>query len=202
MILKICGMRDAKNIHAIEQMDIDWMGFIFYSGSPRYVGETIHYLPTKVKQVGVFVNKKYDEIIRIAKKYDLTHLQLHGNESPKDCLLLRNEGYLVIKAISIKAAKDLTQIKPYESCVNCFIFDTKSVLRGGSGKKFDWSILNKYQGGKPFILSGGISPDSISQLKKVKHPSLIGYDLNSQFEITPGLKDIKKLSAFIQSIRN
>lgn len=202
MILKICGMREAENIQAVEQLNIDWMGFIFYPESPRYVGGMISYLPSQIKRVGVFVNSPYTEIVNRAKEQGLTHLQLHGNESPNDCLTLRNEGYLVIKAISVKSVTDLAQIASYKSCVDYFLFDTKTKLKGGSGEQFDWSILNKYQGDTPFLLSGGIGPDSVIQLETFRHPKLVGYDLNSQFEITPGLKDIIKLSAFVKAIRN
>ena len=195
-------MREAKNIEAVEQLGLDWMGFIFYPPSPRYVDEAISYLPKQMKRVGVFVNSSYPEIVIKAKKFGLTHLQLHGNESPSDCLSLHNEGYQVIKAISVKSAMDLNQTTIYESCVDYFLFDTKTKLKGGSGEQFDWGILSKYQGNTPFLLSGGIGPDSVEKLKEFSHPKLVGYDLNSQFEIVPGLKDITKLTAFTIAIKN
>ncbi len=201
MILKICGMREATNIQAVEQLGLDWMGFIFFPASPRYVGEVIPYLPRQMKRVGVFVNSSRQTILSQALKYGLTHLQLHGHESPDECLFWKEQGYLVIKAISIKSAADFNQVENFESCVDYFLFDTKTKLRGGSGKQFDWDLLAHYHGTTPFLLSGGIGPESVAKLMRFRHPLLAGYDLNSQFETTPGMKDIPKLAAFVRAIK-
>lgn len=197
MIIKVCGMRDADNIRAVEQLNIDFMGFIFWPKSSRFVSERPAYLPTNCKRVGVFVNETIEQVCRIADECGLDYIQLHGNESPQ---YISQLGYPVIKALSVCNSEDITSYRKYEDIVDYFLFDTKSPYIGGSGKQFDWTVLEHYDGTTPFILSGGIGPDDASCIKTFHHPKCIGIDLNSRFEIAPGLKDISKLKTFINSL--
>lgn len=201
MIIKVCGMRDANNIHDVEQLAIDWMGFIFYEKSPRACNDALTYLPRQVKRVGVFVNHPLTTIMQLIAKHKLDIVQLHGQETPAICTQLRETGIQVIKAMPIASQEDLIQASTYEDVVDYLLFDTKSELGGGSGKQFDWTILNEYSLKTPFLLSGGIGPKSLHALSKFSHPKLVGYDLNSKFEISPGMKSLELLSPFISELR-
>jgi len=201
MIVKVCGMRHPENISQLAQLEIDWMGFIFYEKSPRYVGtEPITVENDSLKKVGVFVNATYEQLTKMAATHQLDCLQLHGNETPELCQALREQGFFVIKALSVSTTEDLEKTKDYENQADFFIFDTKCAGYGGSGKQFDWSILASYQGETPFLLSGGIHPESVEAIKNFTHPQFAGIDLNSGFEIEPGLKDVEKLKEFLGKI--
>lgn len=203
MIIKVCGMREETNVREAEQSGADWMGFIFYPKSPRYVGETLTYIPGNVKRVGVFVNEEVDRLLALAEKNRLDILQLHGDESPADCEALREKGFLVIKAFGVSTDKPFSPGLPgrYEGCCDYFLFDTQTDLYGGSGSKFEWGVLSDYRGETPFLLSGGISPEDVEAIKGFSHPRCIGVDLNSGFEIAPAVKNIQLLQAFIGAFR-
>ena len=198
MIVKVCGMRDAENIREVEALGIDLMGFIFWSKSSRYVSEKPDYLPTKCKRVGVFVDEDIEVVKKIAQDYALDYIQLHGNETPDYCALLK--GHKLIKAFNIATAEDFEQAKPYQGFVDYFLFDTKGKSVGGNGTKFDWSVLDDYHGTTPFILSGGIGPDDTARIRSFHHPQLAGIDLNSKFEDAPALKNIQKLKTFLEQL--
>ncbi|KAA6330516.1 N-(5'-phosphoribosyl)anthranilate isomerase [termite gut metagenome] len=193
-------MREADNIREVEQAGVDMIGFIFYPKSPRYVEEVPEYLPRRAKRVGVFVNEGIESILRIVSCFGLNDVQLHGEESTEHCRLLRQTGVSVIKAFSISQEEDLQAIRRYEGLCDSYLFDTKCDERGGSGKSFDWSMLNEYKGQTPFLLSGGISVESIEALKECKHPRLSGIDINSRFEVSPGMKDVKKIKSFLNRL--
>lgn len=202
-IIKVCGIHPEKN--AVELGDLcEQIGFIFYPGSPRYVGEesraAIQAFPAE-KRVGVFVNAEEDQIRAVAERHGLSHLQLHGEEAPALCAALR-ESYQVTKAISIGHRSDLQQCRAYVGQVDRFVFDTRGARRGGNGVRFDWSILQHYQLPLPFLLSGGLRPEYARALNALEHPRLAGFDLNSGFEIAPGIKDLKRIQSFTQIIRN
>ncbi len=202
MIVKVCGMRDPENISAVAALGIQWMGFIFFPRSPRFFeGETIA-LPKAVERVGVFVNAETGEILKKAKQLELNLLQLHGAESPEQCTLLREAGYPVLKAISVASATDIERTKAYEGHVDYFLFDTSCKGYGGSGKRFDWTVLEHYKGTTPFLLSGGIAPDSMDDLKQFHHPQWVGIDLNSGFETAPARKNVAALKAFLDEIHS
>ena len=201
MIVKVCGMRDSENIRNIEQTGIDWMGFIFYPASPRYVSERPEYLPKKVKRVGVFVNENIKDILSLINQYKLNYIQLHGNESPDFCRTLETFGFQTIKAFSISTAEDFQATVPYSGCCTYFLFDTKSPAHGGSGQKFDWNLLNSYHGNTPFLLSGGIGVEDIDKLRTINNKHLIGFDLNSRFELTPGIKRVDLVRKFVEQIK-
>ena len=204
MIIKVCGMREGDNIRALEKVDIDWMGFIFYPGSKRYVPDEDEFadairLYSKVK-VGVFVNEKQEEIIYKIERYQLDYVQLHGDESPDFCCQLKERGYTVIKAISVSSESDLLQTATYEPFVDYFLFDTKGSKYGGTGKRFDWTVLEAYRENVPFLLSGGIGPEHVYELQDFRHPVMAGVDLNSRFEVSPALKDIAGIEKFIYQL--
>ncbi len=206
MIIKVCGMREAENIREVACTGINWMGFIFYAGSPRYVINANRDIPATshcpLIKVGVFVNETAEYMIKTAKKYQLDYLQLHGNESPELCRMLHSKGYKLIKVFSVASPDDLIATRDYEGLTDYFLFDTKCIGYGGSGISFDWSVLYNYKGKTPFLLSGGISPESLDELKHFTHPMLAGVDLNSGFEIAPAIKDAGKIALFTQSLRN
>ena len=210
-LIKVCGMRDAENIRAVEQLGADWLGFIFWPKSSRYVAERPAYLPTKAKRVGVFVDEDLAKVQQIADDYALDIIQLHGHESPEYVRALRATGSvslgisaapIVVKAISILNRTDIATYKDYEGHVDYFLFDTKCKTVGGSGEQFDWSVLAEYHGHTPYLLSGGIGPDDAGRIKHFHHPQCIGIDLNSRFETAPAFKDITTLREFIKTIRH
>lgn len=199
-LVKVCGMTQGDNIRQVEALGIDFIGFIFYDKSPRCVREVPDYLPLHAQRVGVFVNASFAEITTKAVSFGLTYLQLHGNESPLQCQQLKEAGFKVIKAFSIASEEDLNATTNYQEVCDYFLFDTKTPAFGGSGQMFDWNILSHYTGTTPFLLSGGIGPESVEALKRFSHPALAGYDLNSKFEVAPGIKEIDKVVLFLSSL--
>ena len=208
MLVKVCGMREADNIREVEALGVDWMGFIFWPKSSRYVSEMPSYLPTKCKRVGVFVDASIGDVMTIAEQYQLDLIQLHGQESPNYIAQLTSHlksltSIKFIKAFNIATASDLEVTKRYEGYVDYFLFDTKGKSVGGNGEKFDWSVLSEYRGNTPYLLSGGISPTDADQLHvqcSMFHGPCVGIDLNSRFETAPGVKDINKLRTFIKEL--
>ncbi len=204
MIVKVCGMRDADNIRAVESLGVDWMGFIFYGHSSRNVETLPSYLPKDVKRVGVFVDEDPLTVSLRVKQFGLEIVQLHGGEDPRYIGRIRAlcPGITVVKALSIASDKDLDKASAYFGMVEFFLFDTKAKLAGGNGVQFDWSILNSYRGTVPFILSGGIGPEDAARINAFNHPMMEGIDLNSRFETAPALKDVESLKSFLSQIKN
>ena len=209
MIIKVCGMREPENIRAVEATGIDWMGFIFFPKSPRFVENVPDYLPQQSKRVGVFVNASIDEIVEKIKPFQLQLIQLHGRETPAFCRELRQRipaDMKIIKMIPIATRNDIQMADSYTNDVDYFLFESKIPTNGGSyggsGQQFDWSILQRYQGSVPFLLTGGIGEEDAEQIAHFLHPQFIGIDLNSRFETAPALKDTKKIRAFVDKIRN
>ena len=230
MIIKVCGMRDADNIREVSELDIDMMGFIFWKDSPRFVRMISSHagiIPDyseerlnknsgkvvddqhRIKRVGVFVDDMPQTIVTRIYNYELDYVQLHGEES---CIMIDNlrrtlepdirTGVKIIKTISVSSAEDIEKTKEYEGCVDLFLFDTKCPTIGGSGDKFDWSVLSAYKGNVPFLLSGGIGMDDVDMIKSFQHPQFAGVDVNSCFETEPGVKDVEKLRLFIEKLRH
>lgn len=231
MKIKICGMK--YNTAEVAALQPDYLGFIFYDKSPRNFEGVIPDLPKSIKKVGVFVDETIDVIIQKIKKFGLDAIQLHGNESPDYCKILkryyeklsdevissketdchvltksvrtRNDISIeIIKVFSIKDEFDFSQLQPYEDVVDYFLFDTKGKLPGGNGYTFNWNVLKAYPSTKPYFLSGGIGleeMDNVSsflQMQESKYCHAI--DINSKFEIKPGLKNIEKLDEFITNL--
>ena len=235
MVIKVCGMRDARNIREVSQLGVDMIGMIFYPKSPRYVemqsshagiipdyakedigasdssGSSSESVSTSSKspaRVGVFVDDMVQNIVTRVVNYHLDYVQLHGNEPREMCENLRSTldpdirpGIKIIKAISVSDASDIQKYKEYVGAVDLFLFDTKCKTVGGSGRQFDWQVLEQYDGEVPFLLSGGIGPEDASRLHAFHHPKCIGIDLNSRFEIEPGVKDVEKLKGFLNEIQ-
>ena len=224
MVIKVCGMRDAQNIREVSQLGVDMIGMIFYPKSPRYVEmQSSHagIIPDYAKEdigvsvssksparVGVFVDDMVQNIVTRVVNYHLDYVQLHGNEPREMCENLRSTldpdirpGIKIIKAISVSDASDIQKYKEYVGAVDLFLFDTKCKTVGGSGQQFDWQVLDQYDGEVPFLLSGGIGPEDASRLHAFHHPKCIGIDLNSRFEIEPGVKDVEKLKGFLNEMQ-
>ena len=205
MIVKVCGMRDADNIRELDEARIaDWMGFIFFEKSKRHVSEVPAYLPKNSKRVGVFVNYSIDEIAEKVKDFGFNLIQLHGDESPEYCKALRTtlgNDLQIIKMIQVASDDDIRKAKRYEGTVDYFLFETKCSGYGGSGQKFDWNALLRYNGTTPFVLTGGIAPGDEERVLSFKHLAFAGIDLNSKFEISPAYKDIDLLKNFIKQLR-
>ena len=198
-------MREPKNIEQVAQLGVDMMGFIFYPKSPRYVSYVLARSDAdrKVCRVGVFVNDSIPEILDKIHSFSLNAVQMHGNESRELCEQLReaNGDIKIIKAISVSNAGDIQKYKEYVGAVDCFLFDTKCKTVGGSGQQFDWQILDEYDGDVPFLLSGGIGPEDAFRIRTFHHSQCVGIDLNSRFEIEPGVKDVEKLNKFLNEIK-
>lgn len=225
-------MRDGENIRQVTALGVDWIGMIFWDKSPRNVkmipthaGIIPDRAPSefplaneasspvrsqkKVMRVGVFVDEMAQNIITRAVNFKLNLIQLHGHESPTFIRNLRatldpdlRPGIHIIKAISVSNREDIATYRQYEDCVDYFLFDTKCQSVGGSGQQYDWSLLDSYDGSKPFLLSGGIGPDDAERVKAFRHSRFIGIDLNSRFETEPGLKDIQKLKTFLSQLQH
>ena len=206
MKIKVCGMREAENMKAVESLGAGMIGMIFWKGSSRYVSEKPKSLPTRCKRVGVFVDEDVERVVQTVGNYALDYVQLHGSESPSYILTLRRQleaaGFrlLIIKAFNIATAADLAATVDYAGVADVFLFDTKGRQVGGNGEKFNWQVLSHYGGTTPFLLSGGIGPDDAGRVRAFSHPQCMGIDLNSRFETCPGMKDIAALSRFIDEL--
>lgn len=204
MILKVCGMRDMDNISHLSGIGVRMMGFIFYDKSKRFIGlenrnALFNNVPKNVKKVGVFVNEPIEALIENASHYHLDYVQLHGNESPDYCKEVQTK-IKVIKAFRIDENFDFNLLEEFQNC-EYLLFDAKGKEYGGNGIKFDWSILEKYKMETPFILSGGIKLEDADDILSIQHPKMAGIDINSGFEIEPGLKNIEKIKSFISLLR-
>ena len=210
MIIKICGVSDPENLRQVDRLDADWIGLNFYPPSPRYLN--LRALPPagsdEPERVGVFVDEMPQTILSRIVAFHLGIVQLHGSERAVMIQNLRRslvpdirEKLVVIKAINVATAADFSQCGEYEGVVDYFLFDTKGALHGGNGEKFNWDLLDAYQGKTPFLLSGGIGPDDADALRAIRHPLFRGVDVNSKFETAPGVKDIDLLRSFIKRLR-
>ena len=214
--IKVCGMREAENINEVAQLPIDMMGFIFYPGSSRAVGKPdklVQFLkkaqwPREIQRVGVFVNAEVEEVLNKIHDFELDYIQLHGGESPGYCAELQDIWRVttlrkarIIKAFSIGAQMDFKICTPFAPYCDYFLFDTQTPGYGGSGTTFNWELLEGYEGKTPFLLSGGIGPETIELLLGFSHPRWAGIDVNSRFETAPGLKNGAALTHFIQQLR-
>lgn len=202
MEIKICGMK--HNISEVLALEPDYMGFIFYKKSPRNFLGDMPELNSEIKKVGVFVDEKISVISEKIEEFKLNIIQLHGNESESYCLELKKikPEIEIWKAFSVDGNFDFDPLKLYKS-IDKILFDTKGKNPGGNGKKFNWEILGNLKLEKPFILSGGIDSNDVQLIKnlKEKNTDLVTVDLNSRFEIEPGLKDIEKLQKFIKELK-
>jgi phosphoribosylanthranilate isomerase len=198
MKLKVCGMRESTNISELLKLSPDFMGFIFFAKSKRDVADSLGAdllasFPDSTQKVGVFVNAELDFVKGKVEQFGLDLVQLHGDESPEYCFDLKSKGIKVMKVFSVAESFDFNQLEAYKPYVDFFLFDTKGKERGGNGVQFDWSILKGYDQEIPFFLSGGIDLENLEQLSELKGMNLYAIDVNSKFEIEPGLKDVRRL---------
>jgi phosphoribosylanthranilate isomerase len=219
--LKVCGMKYQDNIEQVAALQPDYLGFIFYDKSARYFdSENIPELPKSIKKVGVFVDEDIAIVMEKINTHNLQAVQLHGKETPEYCDVLKKrhaelvsashhenlkqvqiDGKLeIIKVFSIKETFNFEVLKAYEPFCDYFLFDTKGELPGGNGYAFDWNVLNNYPSTKPFFLSGGIGLNEVEKIKEFKQNTASKYcfaiDVNSKFEMEPGLKNIELLKEF------
>ena len=200
MKLKVCGMKFVENIEQVSGLRPDYMGFIFYEKSKRNFEGVIPKLPKSIKKTGVFVNEYPEILVSLVEEYQLEAIQLHGDETI--AYIKQIKTYLpsveIIKVFGIKDEFNFELLKPFLQVVDYFLFDTKGKERGGNGYQFDWSILEAYPYEKPFFLSGGIGLKEVVDIQKVLDSDLPIYaiDINSKFEIEPGLKNINDIKIF------
>lgn len=202
MRLKVCGMRELENISALSELDPNYIGFIFWSESSRFVDKKTPPLDKKIIKTGIFVDATFDYILAKIKDHQLDAVQLHGQESCSYCNVIKDYGLKVIKSFSIKNTFDFNTLEDYENSCDYYLFDTKGKLPGGNGFAFDWKILNEYPSQKPFFLSGGIGVDNLNEIKKLVKTKLPihAIDVNSKFETAPGNKNIELLKKFKKEI--
>jgi phosphoribosylanthranilate isomerase len=206
MKLKVCGMKKLEQLQTLESLGVDFAGLIFYEKSKRFIGEELKDKAgeignLKIEKVGVFVNAGIETIKAKTKDYGLNHIQLHGDENPGFCKEVK-EFASVIKAIRIASGIIMEdKLDQYADGCDYFLFDTESKQYGGTGKQFDWDILNSVNIQKPFFLSGGIGLEDISKVKSFAHPMLFAIDINSKFETSFGVKDLKQVEIFLKSLK-
>ena len=206
MKLKVCGMTDFEQFQQLQEMSVDFAGLIFYENSKRFVGNKLQEHKSqirnlKIKKVGVFVNAESDNIKREVNEYGLNYVQLHGDESAEFCREVK-DFVPVIKAIRINEESDLEKdLKVFEKVCDYLLFDTDSKQYGGSGKQFNWDRLKQSNINKPFFLSGGIALEDIDKVKNFRHPMLFAIDVNSRFEVEPGIKDLEKVKQFVNALK-
>lgn len=216
MKIKVCGMREPDNILAVAQLPIDFIGFILFPDSPRYVGgkglpqwlEKHEDELGDIERVGVFVNAEVDQILNAVHDYRLDYVQLHGDESPEYCRELQTYWTIssmrsaqIIKVFRVDESFDFEKTQAYERLCAYFLFDTKGKEYGGTGKRFDWSILKKYMGITPYLLSGGIDETMAEEISKLNFKQLEGVDINSRFEEAPARKAVDKVEKFVRALK-
>lgn len=229
MIVKVCGMREADNIRAVAQAGADMIGMIFHKQSKRYVpmvNSQSGIVPDRpsaslqqavddsarrqqgVPLVGVFVDDMVQNIVTRIYNFGLDYVQLHGSESPVMIENLRrtvdpdiHPGIKIIKTIGISGPDDFGKCDEYEGVADLLLFDTACASHGGSGRQFDWRLLEAYHGSLPFLLSGGIGPADAAKVRAVQHPRFAGIDINSRFEMAPAVKDADLVREFINKVK-
>ena len=210
MQVKVCGITQLKQLQQLDGLDIEVAGLIFYPESPRYMKDLIDPKALRdadldIKKTGVFVNPGYEEVMKAIDEYMLDAVQLHGDESPAFCKKLADKTEL-IKAFRMGPATEKSVdevVAPYDEVCDYYLFDTGGPREslGGTGKSFDWDIVRNARIEKPFFLSGGISPEDVTKIKSFQHPDFFAIDINSKFEITPGVKDMAKVLGFIKALK-
>lgn len=204
--VKVCGLNSPENVRRITELDIDYAGFIFYPASERYVGnkpdpDLFSCVPQRIKKTGVFVDEAWEKVLKISRMYSLDVVQLHGKESIEYCRELKNNDLTVIKVFHIKNEIDLDAVNIYSDVCDYFLFDTATDSHGGSGKKFNWDILTQGKFKRPFFLGGGIGPVDFHELKKIRNEMFFAADINSRFEISPGIKDYEKIKSYVEHLK-
>ncbi|MGV3538276.1 MAG: phosphoribosylanthranilate isomerase [Rufibacter sp.] len=204
--IKVCGMKYTENIQELLQLRPDYIGFIFYEKSPRFITTQWAVFSSsarsRAQKVGVFVDELVVNILQKVTDLGLDLVQLHGHEKPQFCAELKDAGLNVMKAFRVGDDFDFTQLQEYAGCCDYFLFDASGPSPGGNGTRFSWHMLQNYNLDVPFFLSGGIDLEHIEEIKALRHPQLYGIDLNSKFEVSPGLKDVTRLKEFFTQLRD
>lgn len=204
MKIKVCGMKQPRQIQQLIALSVDFAGLIFHPPSKRFAGDepprAIRALRNDIRLTGVFVDTPEEDIRTTAETFGLSAIQLHGSESAAQCQALRNH-FTVLKAFRLDEAFDFNSLAEYAPTVDYFVFDAAGKLPGGNGIKFSWHLLNKYTGHTPFLLSGGIVPADAEKVQQVQHPAITGVDLNSRFEEAPGMKQMNLVTTFIKNLQ-
>lgn len=216
MKVKVCGLRDPDNIMALSKLPIDLIGFVFYEDSPRFASDPrlIKWLEENkealehINNVGVFVNSAIEYVLNKVHDYQLDFVQLHGDESAEYCREIQSYWDIstmrrarLIKAFPVDEHFDFSDTQAYASSCSLFLFDTRTSNYGGSGKRFNWDLLQKYHGNTPFMLSGGIDEFAVEQIRALSLNQLYGVDINSKFETSPGIKDVTKVEHFVKNLK-
>ena len=206
LLVKVCGMRDVAALAEVAALAPDFMGFIFAPKSPRFVGEAlapeqVQGLPPSIWKVGVFVNETTETILATAHRFGLGAVQLHGQETAAQCEELNEAGLLVMKAFSVGKAVDFAALLPYVPHCDFFLFDTKGAAPGGNGAVFEWGLLKSYNLPVPYFLAGGLGLEHAAELAALRLPGLVGVDLNSSFETSPGVKDARRVGQMLAALR-
>jgi phosphoribosylanthranilate isomerase len=197
-------MKDKDNILDVAGYQPDYMGFLFYKDSPRFVGahfQIPNELDPSIKRVGVFVNESSDRILGLSSQHRFDYIQLHGDETPDQCRFLKEKELGLIKVFGVDNKFDFECVKPFEPYVNFFLFDYKGALRGGNGVPFDWQVLQQFKSSIPFFLSGGINADNIEGIHGLTHPNLHAIDVNSGVEDSYGIKNKYKLEELLSKLK-
>ncbi len=211
MQIKVCGMTKAEQVLQLDELGVEFAGFIFYPKSPRYVlshmsMEQLKKLKGKqINKVGVFVNTPVEELLQLVDACGLYAVQLHGDENPAYCEQIA-QYVKVVKAFRLREGEDiLCKAKDYQGLAGMFLFDTEGAGYGGTGKKFNWDILKGVEVNKPFFLSGGIQPEDVELIKAFENDTvakdLFAVDINSKFELAPGIKDMDKIQTFVKALK-
>lgn len=203
LLIKVCGMKNPDQIKELAELDIQYIGLIFHSNSPRFIDQPVDYkLFGDKKPTGVFVNSPLENVLYTVSRFHLQAVQLHGQESAEYCAEIQNRGIEVIKAFSIDKNFDFEKTYEWDGYADLFLFDAKGEAAGGNGIRFDWSKLKEYDGATPFLLSGGISYDHMDEIRYFDHPACIGIDINSKFEKAPADKDLITIKKFVHELRS
>lgn len=206
MQFKVCGITDITQAHALEALGVQYIGFIFYPASKRYalgklsLSDVANFKPVGAKKVGVFVNMELNELLQVVQSAGLDMVQLHGDETPEYCAAVRAQ-VQTVKVFRVGAA--VPDFVPFENVVDYFLFDTDSALYGGTGQHFNWELIKGSPIPKPYFLSGGIGPNDIQGVQVMEKTkagkTLLALDINSQFELEPGIKNLEKIKTFIHA---
>ncbi len=206
MQFKVCGITDITQAHALEALGVQYIGFIFYPASKRYalgklsLSDIANFKPVGAKKVGVFVNMELNELLQVVQSAGLDMVQLHGDETPEYCAAVRAQ-VQTVKVFRVGAA--VPDFAPFENVVDYFLFDTDSALYGGTGQHFNWELIKGSPIPKPYFLSGGIGPNDIQGVQVMEKTkagkTLLALDINSQFELEPGIKNLEKIKTFIHA---
>jgi phosphoribosylanthranilate isomerase len=205
MEIKVCGITSVEQLSALQGIGVHYAGIVLHEASKRYAGEKLrertHAIEAlDISRIGVFVDASIETIEHAIEEFALVGVQLHGNESPEFCRSLMEKAN-VVKAFHIDSNTGIDELTaPYQDACNYYLFDTASAEGGGSGRKFNWDLLDKALVNKLFFLSGGIGPEDADKISNFYHPFLYAIDINSRFETKPGVKDIELIKEFIDSI--